>query len=66
VDGFNPKSLMPADKIIEEALKGLKKDKYEIYPGPLKIVRYVIRWLPGLVLNFASKIGAKAMDARNN
>jgi uncharacterized oxidoreductase len=65
VDGFNPKSMMPAEKIIEEALNGLKKDKYEIYPGPLKIIRYVIRWLPNMVLNFASKIGAKVMDGRN-
>jgi uncharacterized oxidoreductase len=65
VDGFNPKTMMPADKIIEEALNGLKKDRYEIYPGPLKIIRYVIRWLPGMVLNYASKIGAKAMDGRN-
>jgi len=65
VDGFNPKNFIPAEKIIEEALNGLKKDKYEIYPGPLKIVRYVIRWLPGLVLNFASRIGAKAMEGKN-
>jgi uncharacterized oxidoreductase len=65
VDGFNPKSMMPADNIIEEALSGIKKDKYEIYPGPLKIIRYMIRLLPGLVLNYASKIGAKAMVGEN-
>jgi len=63
--GFNPENFMPAEKIIEEAINGLKKDKYEIYPGPLKIVRYLIRWLPGLVLNYASKFGAEAMDGRN-
>lgn len=60
-DGFNPKGLVPAEKIIAEAIDGLKKDKYEIYPGPLKGLRFIIRLFPQLVLSYASKIGTKVM-----
>jgi uncharacterized oxidoreductase len=62
VDGFDPKSLMPAHKIIDEAIAGVEKDRYEIYPGPLKIIRHVIRLLPKMVLNYASKVGAREMQ----
>lgn len=64
VDGFNPKMLMPADKIIDEALKGMKKDTYEIYPGLFKVLRYVIRFFPGAMLSFAGKMGAQQMYAQ--
>lgn len=64
VDGFNPKMLMPADKIIEAAINGMKGDKYEIYPGIFKVLRYVIRFFPGAMLSFAGKMGAKEMYAQ--
>ncbi|BAV06658.1 uncharacterized oxidoreductase [Filimonas lacunae] len=63
VDGFNPKMLMPADKIIEAAINGLKKDQYEIYPGIFKVLRFVIRLFPAAMLSFVSKMGAKEMYA---
>ncbi|MBO9562090.1 MAG: SDR family NAD(P)-dependent oxidoreductase [Niastella sp.] len=61
VDGFNPKMLMPADKIIDAAIRGMQKDKYEIYPGLMNVFRYIIRLAPGLLLSMTSKIGAKDM-----
>jgi uncharacterized oxidoreductase len=62
VDGFNRSALMPAAKIIDEAIKGLKNDRYEIYPGPLKALRFIIRLFPNMMLSYASKIGARAMS----
>lgn len=64
VDGFNPKMLMPADKIIDAAINGMKKDKYEIYPGIFTVLRYVIRLFPGAMLSFAGRMGAKEMYAQ--
>lgn len=63
VDGFNPKMLMPADKIILAAINGMKTDQYEIYPGIFKVLRYVIRLFPAAMLSFAGKMGAKEMYA---
>jgi uncharacterized oxidoreductase len=65
VDGFSPRGFVPAEKIVSEAIEGMKKDKSEIYPGALKVVRYIIRLFPGAILSFASRIGAKAMDGSN-
>ncbi|MGA0556221.1 SDR family oxidoreductase [Larkinella sp. VNQ87] len=64
LDGFTPRGLMPANPLIEEAIQGMKKDKYEIYPGPLKVVRFIIALAPKFVLAQASKVGAKAMSGR--
>jgi uncharacterized oxidoreductase len=61
VDGFNRNGLVPAQKVIDEAIKGLEKDTYEIYPGLLKVFRYAIRLAPQSVLSMASKVGAKLM-----
>jgi uncharacterized oxidoreductase len=60
VDGFNPKGLMSAERVIDAAIEGMRKDKYEIYPGAMKVARFVIRLFPGLMLSMVSKIGAKA------
>jgi len=64
VDGFNPKMLIPADKIITAAINGMKKDQYDIYPGIFRVLRYVIRLFPGAMLSFAGKMGAKEMYAQ--
>jgi len=65
VDGFNPRSLMPAEKIVAEAIAGMQKDKYEIYPGPLKFLRFIIRLFPKAMLSYAGKIGANTMNSSN-
>lgn len=64
VDGFSDSAFMAADKIISETIAGLQKDKCEIYPGPLKILRFIIRLFPGAILAFASKMGAKMMEGK--
>lgn len=61
VDGFDPKGLVPVKQVIDEAIKGLQRDQFEVYPGPLKFLRFIIRLFPGMVVNYASKVGAKAM-----
>ncbi|MBE9583290.1 SDR family NAD(P)-dependent oxidoreductase [Mucilaginibacter sp. JRF] len=48
-------------KIVQEGIDGLKNNKYEIYPGPLKLLRFIIRYFPKFVLSQASKYGAKDM-----
>ncbi|HEY8898540.1 MAG TPA: SDR family NAD(P)-dependent oxidoreductase [Niastella sp.] len=64
VDNFDPKMLMAPGKLIEEAIRGMQKDKYEIYPGLMKVVRFVARLAPQYMLSYASKIGAKAMSVK--
>lgn len=61
VDGFKQTSLITPAQIVEEGIKGLKNDKYEIYPGPLKLLRFFIRFFPNFFIAMASKVGAKAM-----
>lgn len=61
VDGFDPKGLIPVNQIIDEAIKGMKKDQFEVYPGPLKFLRFIIRLFPGMIISYAGKVGAKAM-----
>lgn len=56
--------IVTPEKIVEEGINGLKNDKYEIYPGPLKILRFIIRFFPKFVLSRASKYGAKEMSGR--
>lgn len=66
VDGFDPKGLVPPEKIIAEAFKGMKNDQYEIYPGPLKVFRFLIRLFPKAMLAYAGRIGAKLMEGTTN
>lgn len=56
-ENFSSSMLMAPEKIVEAALKGLKKDKYEVYPGLAKVMRIMSRLAPSLALSQASKIG---------
>jgi|SRR6218665_50443 len=60
-DGFNPKLLMPPEKIIAKAIAGIQKDKYEIYPGLAKLMRVLSRLAPGLIIKQAARMGASMM-----
>lgn len=60
-DGFNPKMLMPVEKIISSAIRGMQKDKYEIYPGLAKMMRVLTRIAPGMLIKQAGKMGASTM-----
>jgi uncharacterized oxidoreductase len=57
-------AIVAPEKIVEEGINGLKNDQYEIYPGPLKVLRFIIRFFPKFVLSQASKYGAKDMAGR--
>lgn len=60
-DGFNPKMLMAADKIVDAAINGMKNDKDEVYPGIAKLMRVLSRLMPKLLLAQAGKMGASTM-----
>lgn len=66
LDGFTENGFLAPDKIVNAAICGMKGDQFEIYPGPLWILRFIIRLFPGFVLSMASKVGAQSMAARKN
>jgi uncharacterized oxidoreductase len=64
MDGFDPKLLMAPGKIIDAAIKGLKDDQYEIYPGLAKAIRIMSRLAPKFALSQVSKMGASFMSGK--
>ena len=56
--------LMEPDKLIAIGIKGMQKDKFEIYPGLARVMRIMSRLAPGLLLRQMSKISGKAMSMR--
>ena len=61
IDGFDDKMLMEPRKVIEAAIKGMIKDKPEIYPGVANVIKIMSRLAPFLLLSQTSKAGAKEM-----
>ena len=61
LDGNNETGAMDADKIAAVAIKDLKRDKEEIFPGVVKILKIISRISPGLLLKQFSKVGAERM-----
>jgi uncharacterized oxidoreductase len=57
IDKFNmdSKSLMAADNVIAAAIKGMQKDKLEIYPGMAKILHFLSRLAPRFIFAQLSK-----------
>jgi uncharacterized oxidoreductase len=60
-EGFDAKILMEPGKLIDAAIRGLKNDKLEIYPGLAKIIKWMSRIAPNILLNQMSKIADKAI-----
>lgn len=60
-DGFNAKALMAPDKIVAAAIKGMKNDQEEIYPGLASLMRVMSRIAPRFMLSQAGKMGASTM-----
>lgn len=60
-DGFNPKRLMAPEKIVDAAIKGIQKNKDEIFPGLAKVMRIMSRLAPKLMISQAGKMGASFM-----
>ncbi|MFA6086757.1 SDR family oxidoreductase [Mucilaginibacter sp.] len=63
-EGFNEKMLMAPDKLIDEAIKGMKNDSYEIYPGLAKVIRIMTRLAPKLILSQSAKMYEKVVSAK--
>jgi uncharacterized oxidoreductase len=58
-EGFNENMLMAPDKLIDEAIKGMKNDSNEIYPGLAKVMRVLSRLIPKLLLSQTAKMYEK-------
>ncbi len=60
LDGYNVKQMDPAE-LVDTALKGMEKDKYEVYPGIARMLLIMSRIAPAFMLKQLSKAGAKEM-----
>ncbi len=60
IDGYDVKQMDPV-VLVDTALKGMGKDKYEIYPGIARVLYFMSRFAPGFILKTLSKPGAKEM-----
>jgi uncharacterized oxidoreductase len=52
---MSPKSLMPPEKVVAAAIKGMQKDTFEIYPGIAKVIHILSRLAPGILFTQLSK-----------
>jgi uncharacterized oxidoreductase len=55
------KMLMDPIRLVSEAIKGLQKDKLEVYPGLARMMRFMSRLAPGLLLKQTTKMSEKAL-----
>ncbi|PSL31048.1 SDR family oxidoreductase [Chitinophaga ginsengisoli] len=60
----NTKMLVSPEKIVDEAIKGIISDTYEIFPGPARLMRILSRLAPKFMLSQATKMGEKAMSGK--
>ena len=60
-EGFDPKTMMDTDKLVDAVIKGLQQNTPEIYPGASRIIKFMSRLAPGFLLSQTSKVGAKTM-----
>lgn len=51
----NQAMMMTADKMVKVAINGLLKDKKELKPFPIRIIKLATRLMPNLMLNFGHK-----------
>lgn len=54
--GFDPKMMMAPNKVVDAALNGLRKDKFEVYPGAAQIMKIVSRLAPKVLFNQMAKM----------
>jgi uncharacterized oxidoreductase len=60
LEGYNVKQMDPVE-LVDTALKGMEKGKYEIYPGIAHMLFFMSRIAPGFMLKTLSKPGANKM-----
>ena len=60
-DDVSSSLLMEPDKLVKDAIKGMKKDKPEIFPGIAIMMKLLSRVAPALIFNQMSKMAEKAL-----
>jgi uncharacterized oxidoreductase len=60
----NPKMLAAPEKIVDDALKGLQSNRYDIFPGISKLIRIMSRLAPKFTLAQAAKMSERAFSDR--
>jgi uncharacterized oxidoreductase len=58
MEGFNAKIFMAPDKIVEQAITAMKRDRYEILPGLSKLMKIISRLAPNFALSQSAKMGS--------
>ena len=51
----NPAMMMTADNMVKVAINGLLKDKKELKPFPIRIIKFATRLMPNVLLNFGHR-----------
>jgi len=57
----NPRLFMETGKLVKETIKGLQKDRTEIFPGIARLLKYMSQLAPGLIFGQMSRIAEKAL-----
>jgi uncharacterized oxidoreductase len=57
----NPRIFMQPNKLVAVTIKGLQKDKFEIFPGIARALRFMSRLAPGLIFNQMSKMAERSL-----
>ena len=57
----NPRIFMQPNKLVAAAIKGLQKDKFEIFPGIAGVMRLMSRLAPGLIFEQMSKMSERGL-----
>lgn len=65
-DDVDAKMAMEPSKLIEQAIKGIANNKYEIYPGLSKLLHFLSRVAPSVGLNMLSKPVDKMLESVKN
>lgn len=65
-DDADAKMAMEPSKLIEQAIKGIANNKYEIYPGLSKLLHFLSRVAPSVGLNMLSKPVDKMLESIKN
>jgi uncharacterized oxidoreductase len=58
----NPKVFMQPDKLVKDAIKGLRKDNFDIFPGIARVMKYMARIAPGFIFGMISKMAEKSLS----
>ena len=61
-DGFRWNLMMTPEKIVDQAILGLKRNKFEVYPGIARVMRVMSRLAPKFMLSQAAKMSASVMS----